>query len=219
MFDIPIPRVFLAGLVLLGPALALAQTPAAPGYGPATPPAQNYPLPTQGYSPTLPGYPLPMQGYSPQMQCFPPSPPYYPAPPGFTGPGAYDFPSPPDFPVPPGMSAPERGMPGRFGEPLRFNQSVTAEGYVLEIPLEGMKAEEIQVDVEGRALRISRDTSAKTTREDSFDEGRGYQRSYSFSSGRASRRVGLPPDADGAAMQRQDSAEQVRILIPRRQGR
>lgn len=205
MFDIPTPRVLLAGLVLLAPALALAQTPAAPGYGPAAPPAQGYPPPGQGYQPPVQGFPPPLADY--------------PAPPGFTGPGGYGFPSPPDFPVPPGMSAPERGMPGRPGGPLRFNQSVTAEGYVLEIPLEGMKAEEIQVDVEGRALRISRDTSAKTTREDSFDEGRGYQRSYSFSSGRTSRRISLPPDADGAAMQRQDSADQVRILIPRRQGR
>ena len=215
MFEISSPRVLLAGLVLLSPALALAQTPAAPGYGPASPPAPNYPLTAQGYPP-------PMQGYQPPMQGYPPSGPDYPAPPGFTGPGGYGFPPPPDFPFPSGMSGmsgPERGMPGRFGGPLRFNQSVTAEGYVLEIPLDGMKAEEIQVDVVGRALRISRDTSAKTTREDSFDEGRGYQRSYSFSSGRASRRVSLPPDADGAAMQRQDSADQVRILIPRRQGR
>ena len=189
MFEIPILRFLLAGLVLLAPPLALAQTPAAPGYGPASPPMQGYPPPL----------------------------PDFPAPPGFMGPGGYDFQPPPDFSVPPGMSAPKLGVPSHFGGPLRLNQSVTAEGYVLEIPLEGMKAEEIQVDVEGRSLRISRDTSAKTSREDRFDDGRGYQRSYSFSSGRTSRRLPLPPDADGAAMQRQDSADQVRILIPRRQ--
>ena len=196
MFEIPTPRVLLAGLVFLAPPLALAQTPAAPGYA----------APSYGPAPAAP----PMRGYLAP-------PPDFPAPPGFTGPGGYDFQPPPDFSVPPGMSAPKLGVPSHFGGPLRLNQSVTAEGYVLEIPLEGMKAEEIQVDVEGRSLRISRDTSAKTSREDRFDDGRGYQRSYSFSSGRTSRRLPLPPDADGAAMQRQDSADQVRILIPRRQ--
>ncbi len=199
MFEIPPPRVLLAGLVFLAPPLALAQTPAAPGYA----------APSYGPAPAAP----PMQGYLPP-------PPDFPASPGFTGPGGYDFqpPPPPDFSAPPGLAAPERGMPGRLGGPLRYNQSITAEGYVLEIPLEGMKAEEIQVDVQGRSLRISRDTSTRTSREDNFDDGRGYQSSYSFSSGRTSRRLPLPPDADGAALQRQDSADQVRILIPRRQG-
>ncbi len=199
MFEIPTPRALLAGLVFLAPPLALAQTPAAPGYA----------APSYGPAPAAP----PMQGYLPP-------PPDFPASPGFTGPGGYDFqpPPPPDFSAPPGLAAPERGMPGRLGGPLRYNQSITAEGYVLEIPLEGMKAEEIQVDVQGRSLRISRDTSTRTSREDNFDDGRGYQRSYSFSSGRTSRRLPLPPDADGAALQRQDSADQVRILIPRRQG-
>ena len=199
MFEIPTPRVLLAGLVFLAPPLALAQTPAAPGYA----------APGYGPAPAAP----PMQGYLPP-------PPDFPASPGFTGPGGYDFqpPPPPDFSAPPGLAAPERGMPGRLGGPLRYHQSITAEGYVLEIPLEGMKAEEIQVDVQGRSLRISRDTSTRTSREDNFDDGRGYQRSYSFSSGRTSRRLPLPPDADGAALQRQDSADQVRILIPRRQG-
>ena len=204
MFEIPTPRVLLAGLMFLAPPLALAQTPAAPGYD--TP---GYAAPGYGPAPAAP----PMRGYLAP-------PPDFPAPPGFTGPGGYDFQPPPptDFSAPPGLAAPERGMPGRSGGALRLNQSVTAEGYVLEIPLEGMKAEEIQVDVQGRSLRISRDTSTKTSREDSFDDGRGYQRSYSFSSGRTSRRLPLPPDADGAALQRQDSADQVRILIPRRQG-
>lgn len=204
MFEIPTLRVLLAGLVFLAPPLALAQTPAAPGYD--TP---GYAAPGYGPAPAAP----PMRGYLAP-------PPDFPAPPGFTGPGGYDFQPPPptDFSAPPGLAAPERGMPGRSGGALRLNQSVTAEGYVLEIPLEGMKAEEIQVDVQGRSLRITRDTSTRTSREDNFDDGRGYQRSYSFSSGRTSRRLPLPPDADGAALQRQDSADQVRILIPRRQG-
>lgn len=213
MFEIPTPRVLLAGLVFLAPSLALAQTPAAPGYGPApaAPPMQGYPAPPDFSAP--PGF---MGRSGDGLE--PPGLPNFPAPPGYMGPGGDAFQPPPGFSGPPGMSAPDRGIPGRSGGPLRFNQSVTAEGYVLEIPLEGMKAEEIQVDVQGRSLRISRDTSTRTSREDNFDDGRGYQRSYSFSSGRTSRRLPLPPDADGAALQRQDSADQVRILIPRRQG-
>jgi len=101
---------------------------------------------------------------------------------------------------------------------LRFNQSVTAEGYVLEISLEGGKAEEVKVDFDGRALRLSRQTSAGQSREDRFDEGRGYQRSFSYSTGHSSRRIPLPPDADGAALKREDKADKVLILIPRRQG-
>ena len=142
---------------------------------------------------------------------------------GGFGPGSgFQPPSPPDFSQAPGFG----GSPGpgerlpltRSTGPLRFNQTVTAEGYVLEIPLEGLKADQVRVDFDGRALRLSRQTSASQSRADSFDEGRGYQRSFSYSSGRSSRRIPLPPDADGAAMKREDQADKVVILIPRRQG-
>lgn len=197
MFQIPLPRVLLLGLGLMSTTLVLAQTPANPDPGSFPPPVPHYSSPPEF-----------------------PAPPDFPAPPGYMSPGGYGFqpPPPPDFSAPPTMPGPDRGGQGRVGGPLRFNQSVTPEGYVLEIPLDGMKAEEIQVDVDGRSLRISRDTSAKMSREDNFDDGRGYMRSFSYSSGRSSRRIPLPPDADGAAMQRQDSPEQVRILIPRRKG-
>jgi len=82
----------------------------------------------------------------------------------------------------------------------------------------GIKAEEIQVDLDGRSIRLSRDASAKKSREETLDDGRGYMRSYSYSSGRSSRRIPLPQDADGGAMRREDSAEKVRVIIPRRQG-
>lgn len=140
------------------------------------------------------------------------APPYYgygPLPPGQGG-------APPDFPAPPNLASPERlGFP-RAGGPLRYNQTVTAEGYILEIPLDGLKAEDIQVQIDGRALRLSRDTSTQKTREETLGDGQGYLRSYSFSSSRSSHRLPLPPDADGRAMRREDGAEQVRIIIPRR---
>ena len=140
------------------------------------------------------------------------APPYYgygPLPPGQGG-------ALPDVPPPPTLSSPDRpGFP-RAGGPLRFNQTVTAEGYILEIPLDGLKAEDIQVQIDGRSLRLSRDTSTQKTREETLGDGQGYLRSYSFSSGRSSHRLPLPPDAEGGAMRREDGAEQVRIIIPRR---
>ena len=140
----------------------------------------------------------------------PPYPGGYGPPPPVQG-GAF-----PDFPAPPNLAGPDRpGFP-RAGGPLRFNQTVTAEGYVLEIPLDGLQAEDIQVQIEGRSLRLSRDTTTQKTREETLGDGQGYRRSYSFSSGHASQRLPLPPDADGGALRREDGAEQVRIIIPRR---
>ena len=140
------------------------------------------------------------------------APPYYgygPLPPGQGG-------ALPDFPPPPTYRVPDRpGFP-RAGGPLRFNQTVTAEGYILEIPLDGLKAEDIQVQIDGRSLRLSRDTSTQKTREETLGDGQGYLRSYSFSSGHSSQRIPLPPDADGGALRREDGAELVRIIIPRR---
>ncbi len=79
-----------------------------------------------------------------------------------------------------------------------------------------MKAEDIQVEIKGNTLRLSRDISAQETREETLGDGQGYLRSYSFSSGRSSQRLPLPPDADGGAMRREENAERVRIIIPRR---
>lgn len=122
----------------------------------------------------------------------------------------------PNFPVPPTLANPNGpGLPRTRG-PLRFNQTQTDEGYILDIPLDGMKAEEIQVEIVANSLRLSRDISAQETREETIGDGQGYLRSYSFSSGRSSQRLPLPPDADGGAMRREDNAERVRIIIPRR---
>ncbi len=234
-------RPLFAGLALMGPALALAWPGSPYGYGPqydqgpmpsgtwgAPAPAGNTPpAMAPGYSeglgqPGLPSAPFPAPGMNPYGPGFgqPPTLPDFPEPPTFTGPGGSGF-QPPGmqrFPAPPSFSAPDRSGFARSYGRLRFTQSVTEEGYVLEIPLNGIKAEEIQVDLDGRSIRLSRDASAKKSREETLDDGRGYMRSYSYSSGRSSRRVPLPQDADGNAMRREDSAEKVRVIIPRRQG-
>lgn len=152
----------------------------------------------------------PYPGYGPPAPVPGGAWPDFPAPPNLASPDR------PGFPASPNLAGPDRpGFP-RAGGPLRFNQTVTAEGYVLEIPLDGLKAEDIQVQIEGRSLRISRDTTTRKTREETLGDGQGYLRSYSFSSGHASRRLSLPPDADTGAMRREDGTEQVRIILPRR---
>lgn len=122
----------------------------------------------------------------------------------------------PAIPAPPALASPDRPGLTRARGPLRFTQTQTAEGYILDIPLDGMKAEDIQVEIKGNTLRLSRDISAQETREETLGDGQGYLRSYSFSSGRSSQRLPLPPDADGGAMRREENAERVRIIIPRR---
>ncbi len=235
-------RPLFAGLAFMGPALALAWPGSPYGYGPqyynqgpmpygswgAPAPADNaLPAMAPGYPESLgqsglPTGPFPAPGMDPFSPGFgqPPAMPDFPEPRSFSGPGGSGF-QPPGmqhFPAPPSFSAPDRSGFARSSGRLRFTQSVTEEGYVLEIPLEGIKAEEIQVDLDGRSIRLSRDASAKKSREETLDDGRGYMRSYSYSSGRSSRRIPLPQDADGGAMRREDSAEKVRVIIPRRQG-
>ena len=116
----------------------------------------------------------------------------------------------------PGFSGMDRpGIGGESGA-LQITRRATEDAYIIEIGLGGMKPEELQVETQGGWIRIGRDESRQEVREDSIDQGRGYARSWSFSSGRASRRVMLPRDADVTGMTRDESAESVRITIPRR---
>jgi HSP20 family molecular chaperone IbpA len=87
---------------------------------------------------------------------------------------------------------------------------------VIDIPVNGNRPEDIQVEVRGDWILLKSDRSRQETREDSFDQGRGYARSYSFSSGVASRRFMLPPDADVGALTREEVDGTLRIRIPRR---
>lgn len=234
-------RALIAGSILAAPPLTLAWSPYPYGYGSGPwPPAGDFAVPggvaaTPTPSPATASSPPPAQSsqagpsypgpsFNPHEPSFGPgygpdfAPGYGPDfAPGFGPDFGFQPPPMPDFPAP-SFAAPDRPDFPRSTGPIRFNQRLTQEGYVLEIPLNGLRADEIQVDIDARSIRISRDTSAKESREDNFDNGRGYMRRFSYSSGRSSRRLPLPQDADASAMRREDSADMVRIIIPRRQG-
>jgi HSP20 family molecular chaperone IbpA len=92
----------------------------------------------------------------------------------------------------------------------------TEDAYVIDVPLKGRQAEDIDVDTRGNWILLRIDRSLQETREDTFDEGRGYARTYRFSSGMASRRFIAPRDADLGAISREEVGGSLRILIPRR---
>jgi HSP20 family molecular chaperone IbpA len=98
---------------------------------------------------------------------------------------------------------------------MQIQQSATDEAYLLDIQLSGVKPDQIRVEANGPWVLVTRDDSAETTQEETFSDGTGYRRSFSYSSGRSSRRFKVPRDGDTAAMQRQDGEDAVRISIPR----
>ena len=204
------------------PATAMAWTPYGydpygPGPGADRAPAGTGPAPSADQPwgsgmPPAPGYPAYGYGY-------PPQPPYPPAQaPGTDGYDAGPAPQPPGYP-PFGsrQGFPDMGGPG-FGPrqgPLRISRRMTEDAYIIEVPLEGLSAEEVQVTTQGNWISIGRDQSRQDVKEDTFDQGRGYARSYSFSSGSANRRFSVPRDADVSAMTREESDGTLRISIPR----
>jgi HSP20 family molecular chaperone IbpA len=101
---------------------------------------------------------------------------------------------------------------------MRISRDASAEAYGLTIELDGIDTAAVQVSAVGQSLVISRERSEQQVQEDSFDDGRGFVRSFSYSSGSASRRVSVPPDGDLSAMRREDGDGRIRITIPR-QGR
>ena len=126
---------------------------------------------------------------------------------------------------PGGPMAPETGAPGPSRAPgavpaampgqLRIMRKVTDDAYLVRIMVGEGKTGEVQVTPMGRGLAISRTAEAETVQEDTFGDGRGYQRSFSFSRGSLSRRIGLPPDADLAHMTREESGGNIVLRIPR----
>ena len=116
-----------------------------------------------------------------------------------------------------------RATPGGYpdrptrGGGMRISQTLTDDGYLLEIHLGGQRAESIQLEPQGQSLVIRRDRSAQTEERETFDEGQGFSRRYSYSTGRTFRRLRVPPDADLAALSREDGDESIRVLIPRQQ--
>jgi HSP20 family molecular chaperone IbpA len=116
------------------------------------------------------------------------------------------------------MGGPGYGGPA-FGEPsgaLQISRQATEDAYIIEIRLGDLKADEIQVSTRGNWISIGRKQSRQEVREDTFDQGRGFSRSYSFSSGSASRRFNVPRDADIQGMTQEEADGVLRILIPRR---
>lgn len=105
---------------------------------------------------------------------------------------------------------------------VRMTQERTEDAYILIIDLNGLAPDDVQVrpfgqTVFGQTLLVRMRRDARTRRSETFDDGRGYRESYRVSSGSSTRRLPVPPDGDVFGLTREDSAEQVRILIPRRQ--
>jgi HSP20 family molecular chaperone IbpA len=97
-----------------------------------------------------------------------------------------------------------------------MTQERTEADYVLRIELNGLAPENVEVRASGRTLLVRTRMDARRSRSETFDDGRGYRESYQFSTGSRVRRFPVPPDGDLAGLQREDTAEAVRILIPRR---
>ena len=100
---------------------------------------------------------------------------------------------------------------------VRMTQEQTEDAYILIIDLDGLAPENVQVRPLGRSLLVRTRHDARTRRSETYGDGRGYRESYRISSGSSTRRLPVPPDGDIARLTREESDEQVRILIPRRQ--
>jgi hypothetical protein len=193
MSKITAKRLFAAVLWCLAPALAAAWTP----YG------AGAPGPESGYAPAgagTPGGGLPGGGQEP-------TPEGYPSYPGY-----------PPFGPRPGMGG---GLPGASGfgmQPSGFqiSRQASPDAYTIDIRLHGLKPQQVQIQTRGQWIRISQIGSRQQVQEDTFDQGRGFMRSYSYSSGTASRQFSVPPDGDLGAMKREESGETIHITIPRR---
>jgi hypothetical protein len=63
---------------------------------------------------------------------------------------------------------------------------------------------------------IGREQNEQKIQKDTFDDGRGYMHSYSYSTGTRSRRLSVPHDGDLSAMTREDGEDRIVVRIPRR---
>jgi HSP20 family molecular chaperone IbpA len=203
---------------LLAVSVLLLSTPSASAWTPSTQPpvGEGDGSPSM---PAMPSYPLPDH------------PGYSSAPPLGYGPPAYPYPSMP-YGTPPG-SAPEggpaisRGVPGASDidgargsvalnfAGMRLTQQRSDDAYTLDIELGGADPSQVRIEPIGSALVIISEQSAESRREETFADGRGFSRSFSYASGRSTKRLPVPPDGDLSAMQREDSDGHIRILIPR----
>ena len=195
---------------------AVAQTP------PTNPPSAAASNPASQPAPVAPAY---VAGYGPGYSQGAPG--TYPLPPSY---GNFNLPSyqpsyPPAYRPDPGSAyaRPRYHGPGysRTGShPSRqmpeLIQDITDQGYRLTIRLSpNQKPEDIKIEPRGRGLLISSVRESYSSSEQENQNGRGYSRSFSFSSGRFQRRLGVPPDANLGAMTRSDQDNSVIIILPR----
>lgn len=98
----------------------------------------------------------------------------------------------------------------------RLLKDQTPDGYRLTILLgANQQAGDIQIRPRGRSLMISSEHERILRSERQLDQGRGFQRSFSVSSGRFQRRVSVPPDANLDAMRREDQEDAIILTLPR----
>jgi len=189
---------FVGSLCLLAPGLVGAWTPYGTGaYGSGAEPDYPYPAPGAQTPGTFSGQP----GAGTETS---PSPPEYSYPPYGPPPGmGRGF---------PGMAAPRMGPSGG----MQISREATPEAYVLTIHLRDVKPAQVQIQTHGQWMRISEVGSQQQVQRDTFDQGRGYVHSYSYSSGSASRQFSVPWDGDLSAMKREDSGDTIRVTIPRK---
>jgi len=187
------------------PATALPEPPTGAGtYGPSLPPLVDGSGGYAGrwsprYSPETPLIPFPYG--EPSQDASSPAP---------AAPGYGSRPHPP-------WGHPDSGGRGFGGSAgFRVSRQTADDAYILTIALDGMGPETVQVRTQGHWVLLSRTYSTRQTRKDSLDDGRGFIRSFSYSSGTTNRRLPVPPDAVLSAMSREDSADDIRLRIPRR---
>jgi len=217
--------VLIAALGVAMAPLAAAWTPYGygpygPGQYPGFPQAPPYPQTEAGAyepAPPPPAYPhspygsrtdRPYQANAPQVDVA--------APPAGQAPWAQGY---PDAGTRSGGPWKPRNSGGRGFRPpsgLRLQREASEDAYTLTIELNGMDPEQIQARAQGQWIILSRKRTEQQVQNDSFDDGRGYRRSFSYSSGTASRRLSVPRDGDLSAMSREDGEDSVRIRIPRR---
>lgn len=158
-----------------------------PGYQTTWPPAPQMDYPPQGYAP------------------MPPQPEFAPS----------AMPDP--YPMPDRMRPRmARGAPDSVAfAGMRLTQHRSDEAYTLDIELNGLDPAQVQIVPAGSGLVIVAEQSAQTDRTETFADGRGFRRSYSWSGGSRMKRLPVPPDGDLQAMLREDSDGGILIVIPR----
>jgi HSP20 family molecular chaperone IbpA len=141
------------------------------------------------FSADEPGHPTP--GYGPESYA--PGYPMHrhPMPPSYGGQGPYGYAVPPRINM-------EKGM--------------YEEGYLLRVYPQGMKPEDIQVQADGRRLRLSTDVS----RQNEWQTEEPYFRSGSsvYSRGSLKRTISLPRDADSSKLTTSVEQGVLEIRIP-----